>query len=101
MVVVYHPIYRLEKDTQHREEAELFVGTAGSGALFSLTTDKFRVESEDGKAKVNLTRVLTKAQCRELAQALLGSADRQDAEDKYNRTIHFITPDMCDNGDKA
>lgn len=58
------------------------------GILISLDTNDFRVEHKDGKAEVHLSRTLTNAQARELADKLMtAAAANEEMEKAYNIVI--------------
>lgn len=74
MIVAYLPIFELRED-DHEEAPSLFVGERGQ-FLVSMKSSNFKVSYESGKASVYLSRYMTPVQARNLAHAILESADK-------------------------
>ena len=92
MLIVYDNLFEAKPlRTGERVSLRADASPAGSIAL-SMSTECFKVEYEDGEARVSLHRNLTNAEARALAEALLARLDRIEKEQKQWVTVSGNAP---------
>jgi hypothetical protein len=84
MLIAYDTKFRLEADKN--QTTELYFGTHSNG-LISLSTKNFRIDFEEGRASIHLSRHLDAKEMRELGQALLAAADETEQHEKAWVTV--------------
>ncbi len=97
MLIAYDTLMQLEPEKPYGEKCRLMACNSGMqrGILLSLDTSDFRIDYEDGKASVHLSRHLTTAQARELAAQLVRAADGNEEMERQWTTVvgTTVTPE--------
>ena len=84
MLIAYDNLFQLDPEAPYGEKTRLMASNSGhsKGILISLDTSEFRVDYKEGKAEIHLSRHMTTAEARRLAEALVKAADQNDENEK-------------------